>query len=200
MGAVYVNLDLGANEPYEPFRQQICGCGVSAPYMGANLRLRNDWLTVHDPALTQNAVAASTCDNAAIWLDFPSRLGNRRRIPGHMTMLGESEVQMLAVFYQNQDRLLQETEAERASWASGYDWTSQPRNAAHATSTPWLTQVGSRDYVQRCIAETVRDAAVKIANGTYANPGVRIAIMNTETTLDRGLHWVLIMYEIPGPQ
>jgi len=208
MGAVEMNLDLGTNGQHLPFRQRPCGCGVVAPYLGANLRLRSDWRT-HD-GLAQFAVAAQNCEEAAAWLDFPqepstpeqrrsSRLRGRVRGAGEMVMLGVDEVQSLAVYYQNRGAILQETPEQQARWDNGYDWTAlSPAHGARA-NTSWLSQIGTRDYVQRRIAETVRDAATAIQNGNYTNPGVHVAIMNTEDSRSSGLHWVLVMYEILGP-
>lgn len=194
MGATAMNLDLGANGHFPPYRQRPCGCGVVGPYLAANLRQRHDWRTYN--GLAPFAVAASTCEDAAVWLGFPQRLNGRVRSPGAMAMLGVGEVQSLAVYYQNYDAIHQETPEQQASWADGYDWSAAHRARAN---TNWLSQIGTRDYVQRRIAETVRDAAADIHNGTYVNPGVHIAIMNTEDSRSSGLHWILVMYEIRGP-
>jgi len=50
----------------------------------------------------------------------------------------------------------------------------------------------------RSIAERVRDAAQAIEAGLYHNPGVHVAIMNTQDSRHSGNHWVTIMYEIRG--
>ena len=48
------------------------------------------------------------------------------------------------------------------------------------------------------IAERVRDAAQAIEAGFYVNPGVHVAIMNTQDSVHSGLHWVTVLYEIRG--
>jgi hypothetical protein len=114
-----------------------------------------------------------------------------------MAMLLETEVQRLAVYYQNRDRINQETALEQARWENGGDWLQRPEHGDRI-GTPWL-QLGTHDYVKRRIAETVRDAALAIEQGHYENPGLHVAIMNTRDCRHPGLHWVVVMYEIQGP-
>ena len=195
MGATDVRVDLGARpNGLDPFRQRPSGCGVVAPYLATQLRNRDDWLTFD--GLTEFAVAPEHCDEAADWLGFPGNLGSRHREEGGMVMLGNAEVQGLAVYHQNRDEIRQEVGEQRARWTDGSDWLQLPENGPRC-DTAWL-QIGSRDYVMRRIAERVRDAAQAIEAGLYRNPGVHVAIMNTRDSRSTGFHWVVVMYEIRG--
>ena len=111
-------------------------------------------------------------------------------------MLDTAEVQGLAVYHQNRDAIRQEDGDQRARWSDGSVWSQIPANGPRY-NTSWL-QIGSLDYVMRRIAERVHDAAQAIEAGLYHNPGVHVAIMNTQDSRHGGHHWVTIMYEIRG--
>ena len=111
-------------------------------------------------------------------------------------MLGNTEVQSLAVYHQNRDVILQEVGDKRARWSDGSDWLQIPENGPRC-DTGWL-QIGSRDDVMRSIAKSVHFAAQATEAGLYHNPGVHVAIMNTRDSRSTGFHWVMVMYEILG--
>jgi len=195
MGATDVRLDLGARPSgLPPFRQRNCGCGVVASYLATQLRHLADWQTFD--GLAEFAVAADHCNEAAAWLGFPGNLRGRQRDRGHMVMLGNAEVQSLAVYHQNRDAIRQEDGERRARWADGSDWFQIHENNPRC-DVSWL-QISSRNYVMRQIAERVHDAAQAIEAGSYVNPGVHVAIMNTQDSVRGGLHWVTVLYEIRG--